>query len=328
MEYLPKQRCYSENTIASYRAALNLFVKFLRTEEHLNVAQIDFSKFNRDVILRFLDWLEHSRNCGIRTRNHRLMVLRSFFSYAGIIDCTHISIQLDIKDVPLKNAPERIIDFLTEDALRTLLEQPDVNKRIGLRNQFFMILMYDTAARCSEILNLKVQDLRINTKYPIAYLHTTKGNKPRTVSLLSKTVEHCNRYLKAFHPDSSDDDYLFYTVIHGARHRMSADNVAAFMQKYGDMARKSCLEVPLRLHPHQLRHTRAIHYYRDGMPRALLAELLGHASVETTKIYAYADTEMKRTAMEKADRNRNTSPPPTPIWQDDDDMILKLSGLI
>jgi len=326
LEYLPKQRSYSENTIKSYRSVLNLLVDYLRSEKLLKVSQIDFPVFNRDIILSFLDWLEHSRNCGVRTRNHRLMVLRSFFTYAGVMDCTQVALQLDIEDVPVKNAPDRIVDFLTEDALKALLDQPDANKRLGLRNQFFMILTYDTAARCSEILNLKIRNLRILTKHPSAYL-IAKGNKPRTVSLLAKTVEHCNRYLKAFHPDSRDDDYLFYTVFHGTKHRMSADTVASFMEKYGDMARKICPEVPVKVHPHQLRHTRAIHYYRDGMPLALIAELLGHASVESTKIYAYADTEMKRVAMEKADRYRNTSPPPIPIWKDDEDMILELSGL-
>jgi integrase len=254
------------------------------------------------------------------------MVLRSFFAYAGVVDCTQIALQLDVENVPIKNAPDRIVDFLTEDALKTLLDQPDPNTRLGLRNQFFMILAYDTAARCGELLNLKVRDLRILTKHPLAYL-LGKGNKPRTVLLLVKTVEHCKRYIKAFHSDSQNDDYLFYTVFHDTRHRMSADTVAVFMEEYGNAARKACSEIPLKVHPHQLRHTRAIHYYRDGMPLALIAELLGHASVESTKIYAYADTEMKRAAMEKADRGRGTSPPPTPIWEGDEDMILELSGL-
>ena len=326
MEYLPKQRCYSENTITSYRSALNLLVEFLRSGKNLKVSQIDSSILTRDVILSFLDWLEQSRNCSVRTRNHRLMALRSFFSYAGIVDCTQVAIQLDIEKIPVKKAPERVVDFLTEDALKTLLDQPDAKTRLGLRNQFLMLLMYDSAARCGELLNMKIRDLRIYTKTPSAYL-LAKGNKPRAVTLMNRTVGHCTHYLKVFHSDSHDDDYLFYTVIHDARHRMSADNVAAFMQKYGDMARNICPEVPSRVHPHQLRHTRAIHYYRDGMPLALIAELLGHASVETTKIYAYADTEMKRIAMEKADRNRNVSPPPTPIWQNNEDMILELSGL-
>jgi hypothetical protein len=70
-----------------------------------------------------------------------------------------------------------------------------------------------------------------------------------------------------------------------------------------------------------------MHLYRQGMPMMLLSEYLGHASEETTKIYAYADTEMKRAAIDKADIVRNGSTPPEPVWVDDEEMILKLSGL-
>jgi site-specific recombinase XerD len=325
-EYLPKQRCFSENTITAYRTALNLFVEYLRTERGLSVNKINFGIIDREIVIGFLDWLEHSRSCNVSSRNHRLMVLRAFFAYAGVVDCTQEALHQDITKVPIKTAPGRVIEFFSENALEALLKQPDATKPRGIRDLFFMMLMYDMAARCGELLNMRVRDLRINTKYPVAYL-CGKGNKPRSSSLLNKTVEHCQRYLRVFHPNQNPDDYLFYTVIHGARNQMSADCVARFMQKHGDSARKECAEVPERLHPHQLRHTRAIHFYREGMPLSLIAEQLGHASVETTKIYAYADTEMKRAAMEKADRNRNITPQAIPIWENNEDMILKLSGL-
>jgi integrase len=292
----------------------------------MRVEKICFSTIDRNLVIGFLDWLESSRICSVSSRNHRLMVLRSFFEFAGVTDCIQMALCLDINGVPVKNEPGRIVEFLTETALEALLKQPDVNKTTGVRDQFFMVLMYDTAARCGELLNMRVGNLQFNAQHPSAYLYG-KGNKPRSVPLLSKTVEHCKRYLQRFHPDPCPDDYLFYTVIHGMRHQMSADCVARFMKKYGNLARKDCPELPPHIHPHQLRHTRAIHYYRDGMPLVLVAEQLGHASTETTKIYAYADTEMKRAAMEKADKNRNLAPPATPIWQDDEEMILKLSGL-
>jgi integrase len=107
---------------------------------------------------------------------------------------------------------------------------------------------------------------------------------------------------------------------------MSADAVAAFMKKYGKSARAACPEVPERVHPHQLRHTRAIHYYRGGMPLALVAEQLGHASAETTKIYAYADSNMKRTAIEKIEQSKGT-PTIIPVWESNEEMILQLVGL-
>ena len=110
--------------------------------------------------------------------------------------------------------------------------------------------------------------------------------------------------------------------------QMSADTVALFLKKYGKMAHHSCPEIPAHIHAHMLRHTRAMHLYHQGMPMMLLSEYLGHASEETTKIYAYADTEMKRAAIDKADIVRNETPQSVPTWIDDEEMILKLSGLI
>ena len=326
LEYLPKQRCCRENTIKSYRNGLNLLVEYLRTEKQLAVSHIDFDLFNRKLILEYLDWLENVRNCGATTRNQRLMVIRAFFKYAGELDCTQVALQLEAKGIPIKKVPGRIVEFLSEDALLTLLSQPDVRKRTNLRNRFFMTLMYEAAARCDELLSMKVRDLRLDVRHPAAYL-TGKGNKTRSVALLPKAVEHCKQYLQIFHADTCKDDFLFFTVIHGTKQAMSPDNAAAFMKKYGEMARQICPEVPERVHPHQLRHTRAIHLYRDGMPLAVLSEFLGHVDPETTKIYAYADAEMKRAAMEKAEHLRKGVPVPIPIWKDNEDMILELSGL-
>ena len=74
LEYLPNQRCFSENTVRSYRQALNLFILYLRTEQKLTIKQIRFDTLNREMILNFLDWLETDRHCGTSTRNQRLMV--------------------------------------------------------------------------------------------------------------------------------------------------------------------------------------------------------------------------------------------------------------
>ena len=328
LEYLPNQRCFSENTVSSYRQALNLLILYLRTKQKLTIKQIRFDIISREVILDFLNWLETDRKCGVNTRNQRLMVLRSFFDYAGILDCTQIALSMTVQGIPIKASQSKVVKYLSETALEILLKQPDTTKRTGLRNSFFMVLMYDTAARCGELLSMKVRDLRINVQYPIAYLHG-KGNKTRTVPLLAKTVQHCERYLHTFHNGEPIDSEkpLFYTVIHGIQQPMSADTVALFLKKYGELACHYCPEVPTHIHAHMLRHTRAMHLYHQGMPMMLLSEYLGHASEETTKIYAYADTEMKRTAIDKADIVRNGVTAPEPVWADDEEMILKLSGL-
>ncbi len=329
LDYLPKQRCLSENTILSYKQTLNLFVTYMRNENALSAAELTFSRINRDTLLGFLTWLEDVRGCSASTRNQRLMALRSFLEFAGQIDCAQTALYLSTCSIPLKEAHGRIVEFLTEPALTALLQQPDPSKQKDLRNLVFMILMYDTAARCSELLNMNVCDLRLEAKHPVAYLHG-KGRKTRTVPLLGKTVQHCKQYLSRFHPTAGDhsEDPLFYTIIHGTKQKMSPDTVAAFFKKYGAMAKDVCPEVPAHIHPHMIRHTRAMHLYQSGMPLVLLSQYLGHAQVETTMIYAYADTEMKRAAIQKADTVRKDRPVPDEIWADNEEMILKLSGLI
>lgn len=81
--------------------------------------------------------------------------------------------------------------------------------------------------------------------------------------------------------------------------------------------------------PH-FRHSRAIHLYRGGMPLSLVWEWLGHAQLETTLIYAYADTNMKREAIEKATSKSNPliCSNVKPMWQDNESMIKRLYGLI
>lgn len=191
-----------------------------------------------------------------------------------------------------------------------------------------MVLMYDTATRCSELLDMKVCDLHLDARHPIAYLHG-KGRKTRTVPLLNKTVQHCRQCLRKFHPiyGNRSETPLFYTVIHGAKQKMSADTVAAFFTKYGRMAKCVYLEFSEHIHPHMMRHTRAMHLYQSGMPMVLLSRYLGYAQAETTMIYAHADTEMKRAAIRKADAARKSKSIPDEIWSDNEEIILKLSGL-
>jgi len=328
LEYLPSQRRFSENTIKSYRQGLNLYVSYLRDVMQIPTKRITFQDCTRDSMLGYLDWLSSERGCGATSVNQRLMVLRSFFKYAGGTDCAYAAFGMDTTNVPTRKAQGRMVNSLSEQALKTLLAQPDPCKRTGHRNQFFMILMYDTAARCGELLNLRLCDLQLDSKNPVVYLHG-KGDKTRIVPLLPETVEHCRRYVQKFHGENPHykDEFVFYTKNHGTRTQMSADTVAFFMNKYGTIAREKCSDMPEHIHPHMLRHTRAMHLYRQGMPVHLLSEYLGHANYETTKIYAYADTEMKRLAVAKADILRDGMPPPEPIWTDDEDMLLKLSGL-
>lgn len=326
--YLPKQRCCSKNTVSSYKYAVNLFLDYMLEKHSVPLLSMKMDDINRNTINGFLEWLSDSRKNSPSTCNQRLMALKSFARYLGLNDFSLTSVYAETCFVPVRKKAARTVSFLSEAALRELLKQPDTGKLTGQRNLFLMILMYDTAARCQEVLDIRLRDFCLDAVSPYVYLKG-KGNKIRTVPLMDATVRHLQHYLRQFHPDrqACPDDYLFYTVTHNQRHQLSTDTVEAFMKKYGEAARNRCPEIPERVHPHQMRHTRAIHLYRNGMPLALLSDFLGHTSLETTRVYAYADTEMKRNAIKK-------SVPPIlegddePVWDiSDEETLRRLAGL-
>ena len=296
--YLVKNRSCSSNTVKSYEDALNLLFTFLEGTKDIPRQRVNWSHFTRQNIQEFVDWLEKVRNCSRQTQLQRLAAIRSFVRYG----------------------------YLTKEEISIFLAQPNCKKRTGFRNMVFLVLMYDTAARCQEMLDLRIQDLVLHKTSPCVYF-TGKGNKTRVVPILPKTAEHLRSYLKKFHPaeNRKRDDYVFYAY-GGPQRPMSPDTVAAFVKKYGESARHVCTSIPERVHPHMLRHTRAMHLYQDGVPLAMVSEFLGHAQIETTKIYAHADTEMKRKAIQQAANKLNDTIPDA-LWNtDDEEMMLKLRG--
>jgi len=121
---------------------------------------------------------------------------------------------------------------------------------------------------------------------------------------------------------------MFYTVRNGEIGALSDDNVARFFKKYGDAARKHCPDIFEKIHPHLFRTSRAMHWYKGGMPLEAIALILGHEDPSVTRVYARADTEMKRMLIEKA-RNKNPERLETEeaIWVGNKEMIKRLCGL-
>lgn len=189
---------------------------------------------------------------------------------------------------------------MTEAAVKALLEQPDTGTKLGLRDQFLMIFLYDTGARIQEVLDVKLCDIRMD-KTPTVTLHG-KGRKIRSVPLMKDTVSHLLNYMEIFHKGKPwlSTDWLFYVERKGICGAMCDDTARLRIQKYANAAREKCADVPENVHPHLWRHTRAMHLYQHGMDLTLIAQWLGHKQLETTLIYAYADTEAKRKAIEKA----------------------------
>ena len=328
--FLPLQKSASSHTIKSYKETLNAFLTFLCSYLQKPLKDISFSSVTPDSINAFLQWLEVERGCKTSTLNHHLSVIRAFLKYASIREPVYNDCYLSAGQVVRrKEETKYIVKHFNDDALRAMLFQPNPAIKNEHRDQFYMILLYDTGARNSELLNLRLQDVVIDTSTPYIIIRG-KGKKIRSVPIMMETVRHFESYIKRFHKTTDPDSLLFYTIIHRQIQRMSDDNVARFIQKYATKAKAVCPTVPEKVTPHMFRHSRALSLYRKGVPLPLIAEWLGHSNLETTLIYAYADTEMKRAAIEKATgQNHPLRSTETFIEEHllDDDMIKKLYGL-
>lgn len=329
--HLPRRKNSSEHTIKSYTDTLNLFLDFMNQEKNIPTEKVGFHSLTEKTVGEFLDWLQNSRHCKNSTYNLRLAGIKAFAKYAGKMDVAKRYVHVALSEIPKKRKDDaKIVEYLSPNAMQTVMAQPNANTLKGIRNLFYMTLLYDTAARDSELLNIRLGDiLDVGGKYSVL-LHG-KCRKDRVLSLEPKTAEHYFHYLELFHPVGmrNNNDYLFYTVSHNHRNQMSDDCVGRFIKKYGHMAHKLNPEVPSAVHPHQFRHTRAMHLYQNGMQLPELQQILGHVSLSTVLIYAYADTEMKRGAIAKCSiSNRIVKDAPvTAVYKDNDDMIRRLCGL-
>jgi site-specific recombinase XerD len=325
--YLPKQRNCSPHTITACRQTWNMLLEYVCVSSEKRLEGIAFADLSRAVVMGFLDDMEKARGWTPATRNHRLGCIRSFFRFAASLEPILVIYLEELKSIPLKKSTDksRVMEFMSPEAMGAVLRQPDVSTKMGIRDMFFMVLMYDAAARDCEMLSMRFDD--IDPVKRTVYLFG-KGSKPRLVPISEDTIQHFRRYEKAFHHSGDDAAPMFYTIRRNEKAPMSDDNVARFMQKYGTDAKKQCPDLPDKITPHMFRRSRAMHLYREGMPLELLAELLGHANPETVWVYAYADTEMKRKAILKAEANAGIRPSAEAgIWEGDEDMIRRLCGL-
>ena len=329
--YLPIFKKRSEHTIRSYRTALNSLLDFVAAEKNIKLAQITFEMIDAAMISKYLTHLDEQGN-SLTTRNLRLNCIKAFYSYAAEVNKEAIAFNAVISKIPKATVPKyRKVDYLSVQAVNVLLDQPDTGTAKGRRDRFFMLLMYDTGARLAEIRRIKLCDIILKRKVEAKLFG--KGSKERSVPITDTVAAELRSYLDEFHTaaDKYSDDYLFYTEQHG-RHFQFSDSIARkFIREYGDAAKNVCAEIPDIVHPHMLRHSRAMHLHQKGNDLALIQQWLGHVNLETTLVYAYADTEHKRKALEASidpngplAKRRNAQR----FMLSDDDTVRRLYGLV
>ena len=327
--YLPVQRKASPNTVNNYRIVLDQFLTFTASIKKISFVQVTSDMICRETVEKYLDHLVNEKNLSPATRNNRLAAMKSFLKYAAALKPEYVSLMADIANIKSqKDDPFSKVDYMTEEAVTAILNEPDTGTKIGIRDLFFMIILYDTGGRIQEIIDIKINEIK-HGKTPSVLLHG-KGGKDRIVPLMERTMEHFKHYMSVFHPNKSyaSDDYLFYSQKSCMISKICDDTIRVRMNIYAAAAREKCGEVPEHVHPHLWRHSRAMHLYQHGMDLTHISQWLGHKSYTTTLVYAHADTEAKRKAIEKAMADGNpTENMEVNYIETNEEMIKKLYGL-
>jgi site-specific recombinase XerD len=296
-KYLHGEKNTSQNTIHSYSFTFKLLLTFFEDVKSIMPERLSMEDLTRDAVIEFLDWIETARGCGVTTRNQRLVAIHSFVRFVQKQSPENLYEFQRILNVPDKKCAKTVVQFLTGDEMRILLSMPDPSSKSGLRDLALLAVLYDSAARVQEIIDLKVKDLRLD-KPAIIVLHG-KGQKTRHVPVTEKTKTLLLSYLQRNPNNSGVSGGEEHVFVNQKRQQLSRWGISYIINKYVGMAKlNDGFDVRFSVTPHVFRHSKSVHLLQAGVNLIYIRDLLGHSDCSTTQIYAKADTETRRKALE------------------------------
>jgi site-specific recombinase XerD len=320
--YLSHERGSSSNTITAYRDTFVLFITFMNQVKNIKAEKLFMKLITKASVVEFLNWLQSERECSDTTRNLQLAGLHSFFRYVQYQNPDNLFEYQEIMSIKVKKTKKIAINYLTIDGIKLLLEQPCIITKRGRRDLALLSLMYDTGARVQEVIDLTPSSVHLDKPYTIQI--TGKGNKTRIVPLLEEQIKILRNYLAEFglfKPQTRS-----YLLFFNSRHeKLTRPGVTHILLKYADKARKRDTKlIPDKLSCHSLRHSKAMHLLQAGVNLVYIRDILGHVSVQTTEIYARADSKQKREALEKA--YVDIGPKEEPVWENNENLLSWLKS--
>jgi integrase/recombinase XerD len=264
--YLTDERKATANTISSYICDITKFSDYLYAD-----GKIDFNSVSEDDILLFLSYLE-KKGLSKATILRCIASIKVFFSF--LFDNSHIGRNpaIGISSSPAEKKPPRI---LTGKDIIHLLEQPDNKDPKGCRDKAMLETLYATGIRVSELIALDETDVNLTTG-----LVTCRNGKERVIPIYTAAVKAIGNYLSfARKKLASPGEHALFVNTSGGR--MSRQGFWKVMKTYSEKAGVSRV-----INPQMLRHSFAVHLLENGADLRSLQEMLGHADISSTQVYA------------------------------------------
>ncbi|OXB90075.1 recombinase XerD [Geobacillus thermocatenulatus] len=256
-----------EHTIKYYRSELNAFVKLLKEQEiELRVSEWTGETIKRNVIM-------YMKEKGLKTVsiNSRLRAMRAFFNF---LEDRNLIKNNPMKDIKLLKERKKIVETFDNQQIKALFKACDLRTFIGLRDYTIMMLLLETGVRVNELVGIKTTDIIWEQK--VIRIRNTKGGFERFVPIQDKMINQLKKYLVV--RGNVDTDYLFITRDNTP---LSKKQVQDRIREYG---KKAGIK-NVRCSPHTFRHTFAKLCVLNGANAFQLQAILGHTSLEVTKVY-------------------------------------------
>lgn len=281
----------SPHTIAAYRDAFRLLLRFASDRLKRPPSKIRIEDLDVALLGKFLNHLEVSRGNQPRTRNNRLAAIHAFFQYVAISEPALALHCQRVLAIPAKRYQRRPVEFLAEEEAAALLAAPDPETWIGRRDRALLLLAIQTGLRNSEITALRCKDVQFGIG---AHLRCFgKGRKMRCTPLRPDVAALLKQWLTE---EGGGPDKPVFPSSHGAR--LSADALQRLVAKHVATARRTCPSLRTKkVTPHTLRHGAAMALLHRGVDPTVIALWLGHESTETTQVYLHADMKLKEQAL-------------------------------
>lgn len=321
LSYLISQRGYGTNTIASYRDTFKLLFMFLESNGK-KLSKLKLTDINRERVLQFLEWTETKRHNAVSTRNLRLAVLKSFFSYVLSTSPEFSGQCTEIINIPAKKVEKKLPLYLTESEMKNLLNAPDRNSREGIRHMAILTLLYDSACRVQELIDLNVADVTIGRCCRVFV--KGKGPKYREIPVFGETGKVLERYIKKY--GLEPDDALF---TNRSGERLTRAGISYIINKYKKQLQKQHIDnFNLSLSPHRIRNSKATHLVNENVNIYNVRDFLGHASVITTQVYLTSNPEVTKKAIERASSKFVSESNDYCSMQEKEDLLAFLKTLV
>lgn len=284
IEHLKHEKGYSPHTIRNYRIDLRQFSEFLDSTNELaqeKGLRTDLEAVDPQVIRKYLGSLYGRFRRTTIAR--KLSAIRTFFLFLERLGLRKGN---PAADIAMPKLEKNIPNYLPVDEMFRLLERPEQEKPLGLRDLAILEVLYSCGLRASELKDLTLSSIDFDERLVKVI---GKGNKERIVPIGRKALEAVRKYLEATQhirrrdKEDAGDKPLFINFRGGP---LSSRSIGRIVKKY---AKGSALGS--NISPHSVRHSFATHLLDGGADLRSVQELLGHESLSTTQRYTHVSLD-------------------------------------